>query len=88
MIRPRITPTEKRSWSVFDGRPECPHARRCTRCDGEGGWDAIPWGAQGKDSAYHWTECPACNGKREFTSQMARCVRRYWVHASRHRDAE
>ena len=74
---PQITPTEKHTWAVFDGRPEFPHAQRCTRCDGEGGWDAIPWGAQSKDATYHWTECPVCQGKREFPSQMARCVSRH-----------
>lgn len=87
MIRPRITPTEKRSWSVFNGRPEFPHAMPCRRCDGEGGWDAIPWGAQSKDTTHHWTECPACNGKREFPSQLARCVRRSRLRVSHHRDA-
>jgi hypothetical protein len=27
----QITPTEKHTWAVFDGRPEFPHARRCSR---------------------------------------------------------
>lgn len=87
MNLPFITPTSNRTWPVFDHRPEFPHALRCGRCDGEGGWDAIPWGAQGKDSAYHWTECPACNGKREFPGKLAWCVKRYRVHIPRHRDA-